>query len=163
VIRVTFVILLVVAAKLLLRLIRYELVLLIRSRFGDQRTATLADMLQSLVRYVVVFIVILSSLSIIGVPTAHLLAGLGIGGFALALGAQNLVRDMISGVSILMENIMAVGDYVIINSSAVRGVVIEMGARVVKLRGDEDELHQIAYSSIANVTNLSAKIPKAEK
>ena len=73
---------------------------------------------------------------------------------------QNFVRDMVSGVAILMEDTMAVGDQVMLNSNPLlNGQVVEMGARVVKLRGPEGQLHQMAYSSISSITNLTRRMP----
>ena len=127
----------------------------LRNRIHDQRFATLASMVESLVWYAIVLVVVLTGLHILGLPTSHLLTGLGIGGLALALGVQNLVRDLISGSAILVENSMQVGDHVVLNANEfLSGEVLEMGARVVKIRDDEGRTHHVAYSSLTSISNL---------
>ena len=144
----------VVAAKLLLSVTKREVRTLARHRRG-YRAATLVEMIQSLIRYVVVFFAVLGGLQILGVPTDHVLTGLGIGGLVMALGTQNVIRDLISGIAILLEDTMGIGDQVIINPHGLKGEVTKMGARIVQLKGSEGETHQIAYSSINSVTNLT--------
>lgn len=87
--RLLLVLALFLLAKILLALARLIIRGAARTRLRDQRVTTLAIMVQSLARYVVIFAAVLVGLYILGVPTAHLLAGLGIGGLALALGVQN--------------------------------------------------------------------------
>jgi len=82
---------------------------------------------------------------------------LGIGGLVMALGAQNLIRDLISGIAILLEDTMGIGDQVVINPNGLSGEVTRMGARIVRLKGANSEVHQIAYSSITSVTNLTQR------
>jgi small-conductance mechanosensitive channel len=123
-------------------------------RLRDKRALTLATMFQSLVRYVVIVSVFLVCLYILGVPTAHLLAGMGIAGLALGFGAQNLVRDFVTGITLLLENSLAVGDRVVINN-ALEGEVIDMGLRVVRLRGRDGQVHHISYGVINSVSNFS--------
>src|SRR6267378_1134359 len=106
---------LLIAAKIILSLTNREIRSLARHRRSGYRAATLIEMVQSLIRYVVVFLAVLGGLEILGVPTDHVLTGLGIGGLVMALGAQNLIRDLISGIAILLEDTMGIGDQVIIN------------------------------------------------
>ncbi|SRR6266478_8030830 len=153
--RLILLVALLVAAKILLSLTNREIRALTRHRRSGYRAATLIEMIQSFIRYVVVFLAVLGGLEILGVPTDHVLTGLGIGGLVMALGAQNLIRDLISGIAILLEDTMGIGDQVIINPNALTGEVAKMGARIVLLKGPNGETHQIAYSSINSVTNLT--------
>ncbi|MBI2956951.1 MAG: mechanosensitive ion channel [Acidobacteria bacterium] len=155
---------LLVGARIFLRVSRALVRRLVRARVKDQRLVTLVEVIQSLVWYVVVLGVLLLGLYILGVPTIHLLTGLGLGGLVLALGMQDLIRDLVSGISILLEGTMAVGDQVVLNSNAfLSGRVVGMGARVVKLEGPEGQIHQVAYSSITSISNLSRQRRPAER
>lgn len=149
---------LLVAARVFLAITQRGVRRALHRRVKDQRITTLVVAVQSLIWYVVIIAVALIGLYILGVPSAHLLTGLGIGGLAFALGMQNMIRDMVSGVALLLEDAMSVGDEVVLNANQfLSGSVIEMGARVVRLRGPDGQMHQIAYSSITSITNLSRR------
>ncbi|MGI6566098.1 MAG: mechanosensitive ion channel family protein [Firmicutes bacterium] len=123
-----------------------------RGKHGDpKRLQTLMNILNSAVRYVVYFVGAVTVLERLGVPTGSIVATAGIGGLAIGFGAQNLVRDVITGFFILMENQYSVGDYVQIGD--VTGVVEELGMRVTKLRDKSGALHIIPNGLIEQVTN----------
>ncbi|OPZ64045.1 MAG: putative MscS family protein YkuT [Firmicutes bacterium ADurb.Bin506] len=132
---------------------------LFRPRGGDQlrsladprRVMTLRTLLKSIIRYTVYFVGAIMALGELGVDTAGLVAGAGIAGVAVGFGAQNLVRDVISGFFILFEDQYAVGDYVTLGG--VSGIVEEMGLRVTKIRDFGGEVHTIPNGSIDRVTN----------
>ncbi len=84
-------------------------------------------------------------------PIGPLLAGVGVFGLALSFGAQSLVRDMISGFFILVENQFGVGD--VIEVSGTSGVVERMTLRIVALRDIEGVLHVIPNGEITKVSN----------
>ncbi|WP_337960997.1 mechanosensitive ion channel family protein [Caloramator sp. mosi_1] len=75
----------------------------------------------------------------------------GVAGVAIGFGAQNLVKDIISGVFILFEDQFAVGDYVVIDGLS--GFVETIGIRVTKLRDFSGDLHIIPNGTISKVTN----------
>ena len=85
------------------------------------------------------------------INTASILATAGIGGIAIGFGAQSLVKDMITGFFILLEDQYALGDYVKIGDC--EGIVEELGVRVTKLRDFSGELHIIPNGNIQVVTN----------
>ncbi|MGB4337359.1 MAG: mechanosensitive ion channel family protein [Bacillota bacterium] len=119
---------------------------------GDQRKlGTLRSLTKSIIRYALYFVGGLMILSELGVDTASLVAGAGIVGVALGFGAQNLVRDVLSGFFVLFEDQYAVGDYVTI--AGISGIVEEMGLRITKLRDFAGEVHIIPNGVIDRVTN----------
>ncbi|NMB46926.1 MAG: mechanosensitive ion channel family protein [Firmicutes bacterium] len=127
-----------------------------RHRHTDpKRHRTLMNILKSAVRYVLYFIGAMTALDKLGVPTSSIVATAGIGGLALGFGAQSLVRDVITGFFILMENQYSVGDYVRVGSSAggITGIVEDMGVRVTKIRDRGGELHIVPNGHIEQVTN----------
>lgn len=118
---------------------------------SDKRANTLGEVLKKLVYYVLIFISTMIVLDIFNIPTRSILATAGIGGLAIGFGAQSLVKDIITGFFILLENQYSVGD--LIESGDFEGVVEELGLRVTKLRAFSGELHIIPNSNIQIVTN----------
>jgi len=117
------------------------------------RVRTLEAITQSTLGYALIFIAGVRLMQIIGFDPTSLLATAGVAGLAVGFGAQRLVRDVINGFFILLEDQFAVGDYVTIG--AVTGVVEEIGMRVTKIRDDSGRLNIIANGDIAQVTNYS--------
>jgi len=70
---------------------------------ADQRTRTLGSLLRSISGVVITVIVVLTIMSILGIPLTPLLASAGVGGIALAFGAQSLVKDYLTGIFMIME------------------------------------------------------------
>ncbi len=121
----------------------------------NRRLMTLRTVIRSFVRYTVYFVGGIMVLGELGVNTSGLVAGAGIAGVALGFGAQNLVRDVLTGFLILFEDQFAVGDYVAI--SGVSGVVEEIGLRVTKVRDFAGQLHVVPNGSIGLVTNFRGR------
>lgn len=115
-----------------------------------QRSQTLMQLANSVVTGVVLTAAALTVLNIF-IPIGPLLAGVGVLGLAVSFGAQSLVKDLISGFFILLENQFTVGDIVEINGKS--GVVERMTLRVVMLRDVEGTLHIMPNGSIDVVSN----------
>lgn len=129
---------------------------ILKEKDGDrllpgQRLSTLRTLLRSLLRYGVYFIAFVTILNLLGVKVEAILAGAGVVGLAVGFGAQNLVRDIITGFFILFEDQFAVGDY--ITTANVSGTVEDMGLRITKLRDFSGELHILPNGIISQVTN----------
>ena len=118
---------------------------------NDKRALTLGILLNNTVKYILYFIGILITLDEFGINTASIIATAGVGGIAIGFGAQSIVKDVITGFFILLEDQFSVGDYVQIGSNS--GIVEELGLRVTKVKGFNGELHIIPNSSIQIVTN----------
>lgn len=120
---------------------------------NEKRLDTISTILVSILRYTVYFVAVItiltSVLNVFDIKTV--LAAAGIGGVALGFGAQSLVKDIISGVFILAENQIAVGD--IIEISGISGTVEEMELRVVKIRSFNGQLNIISNGDVKNVIN----------
>ena len=117
----------------------------------DSRRDTLTAILKRIVRYILYFMGIVISLELFSINTTSIIATAGIGGLAIGFGAQSLVKDIITGFFILLEDQYTIGDYIQINDKD--GVVEELGLRVTKVRDFSGELHIIPNSSINIVTN----------
>lgn len=118
-----------------------------------RRAQTLSVLLRSVLMYVVYFIAGLMILETFGVRTNSILATAGIAGLAVGFGAQNLVRDVITGFFIIFEDQFSVGEYVTV--AGVTGVIEEMGLRTTKVREWTGQLHIIPNGEISKVTNYN--------
>jgi small-conductance mechanosensitive channel len=103
-----------------------------------QRARTLGPLLTSAVRYMMAFLVVVVILQQIGIDVRALLVSAGVVGVAIGLGAQSLIRDVIMGFFILLENLVAVGDVIEVGQHT--GVVESVGLRVTKIRKFSGEL-----------------------
>lgn len=118
-----------------------------------QRIRTVSSVLWTLSAGLLWFIVILMALSQIGVNIGPILAGAGVVGLAVGFGAQHLVRDLVSGCFLLIENQIRVGDIAIINGTT--GVVEAVTFRTVILRDHAGLTHVFPNGSINTLANAS--------
>jgi len=116
-------------------------------------------MLRTTLFSVIVTVVTLTALSEIGVNVAPLLAGAGILGIAIGFGSQKLVQDVITGLFLLLENAVQVGD--IVTVSGLSGIVENLSIRTIRLRAADGALHIIPFSAVTSVTNPSRGIGNA--
>ncbi|WXK34649.1 mechanosensitive ion channel (plasmid) [Mycetohabitans rhizoxinica] len=123
------------------------------------RLRTLLPMLRTTLFIATLMIVGLTALSQIGVNTGPLLAGASIFGVALGFGSQKLVQDFITGIFLLMENAMQVGDWVTV--AGVSGSVEYLSIRTVRLRGGDGSLYTVPFSSVTTVNNTNRGIGNA--
>jgi small-conductance mechanosensitive channel len=123
------------------------------------RLRTFMPMLRTALLCVVIAVVGLTALSEIGVNVAPLLAGAGIVGIAIGFGSQKLVQDLITGLFLLLENAVQVGDYVTVSGLA--GVVENLSIRTIRLRAGDGSIHIIPFSAVTSVTNTSRGVGNA--
>ncbi len=116
----------------------------------EKRGRTISQLLRSVGRVVIITIAILLTFNVF-INIAPVLAGAGILGLAVSFGAQSLVRDIISGFFILLENQFAVGD--VIEAGGKSGVVERMTLRVVVLRDLEGTMHVVPNGEVKVVSN----------
>jgi moderate conductance mechanosensitive channel len=119
-----------------------------------QRTQTLAKVVSSAGIVVIWSVAGFYMLGEFGFNLAPLLAGVGIVGLAVGFGAQNLVRDVVTGFFILLEDQYGVGDIVMINQVAT-GKVEQLTLRVTGVRDLDGTMHYIANGAIVHVANRS--------
>jgi len=125
-----------------------------RRIYHSGRVRTLLPMLRNAFRITLTVIVLLVVLSQIGVDIAPLLAAAGVVGLAVGFGAQTLVKDIITGVFILLEDTIAIGDVVDLGGSHA-GVVEGMTIRTMRLRDGSGSVHTVPFSSVTIVQNLT--------
>jgi small conductance mechanosensitive channel len=120
---------------------------------SEQRTRTLVGLLRSMGRVIIFVIFLFMLMSAVGLDLGPLLAGAGVVGLAISFGAQSLVKDVISGLFILIENQFGVGD--VVRIEGVSGAVETMTLRVVALRDVHGVVHIVPNGQITKVSNLT--------
>lgn len=119
----------------------------------DKRTQTIGSVLHSVGVVVIVVTAVLMILPEFGVDITPVLASVGIVGLAVGLGAQTMVKDVISGMFILIENQYTVGE--VVEIQGVTGTVEEITLRVTAVRDATGTLHTIPMGEIRKVANKS--------
>lgn len=117
------------------------------------RLRTLLPLLRSGLLFMILAVVGLTILSEIGINIAPLLAGAGVIGVAVGFGSQKLVQDVITGLFLLLENSVQVGD--IVSLAGLSGVVEHLSIRSITLRAEDGSVHVIPFSAVTTVTNMT--------
>lgn len=118
-----------------------------------RRMTTLGKLMKNVASYVVYFITVMLILSEFGINLGPLLAGAGVLGLAIGFGAQSLVKDVITGFFIVLEDQFAVGD--VIQTGTFKGTVDMIGLRTTRIQSWTGEVHIIPNGMINEVTNFS--------
>lgn len=119
----------------------------------SSRVRTLLPLLRRFVSIVLGLIACLIVLSELGINIAPLLAGAGVIGLAIGFGAQTLVKDVITGIFILAEETISVGDVVDLGGNS--GVVEDISIRTIRLRDMDGTVHVIPFSEVSKVKNMT--------
>jgi small conductance mechanosensitive channel len=117
------------------------------------RLRTLLPMLRATIGVVIGLTAGLICLSKIGVNAAPLLAGAGVVGIAVGFGSQKLVQDIITGLFLLLEDAMQVGD--VVTLASMTGTVERLSIRTIRLRGGDGSINIIPFSAVTTVTNMT--------
>lgn len=123
---------------------------------GRRRQAqlhTLGPLLEGVAHVTILILAVMMGLSELGVKIGPLLAGAGVVGIAVGFGAQTLVKDFLTGLFLVVEDIVSVGDIVRIGDSG--GLVEEMTLRTIRLRDFDGTLHVFPYGEAQVVHNLT--------
>lgn len=148
----------VAAIKILLRRLEQKLVALAETR-GEvpmearKRAETLVRLLRQGVVIVVWLVGALVALREIGLEIGPILASVGVAGLAIGFGAQNLVKDVISGFFLILENQVRVGDVAVINGTG--GLVEQLNFRTTVLRDLQGTVHVFPNGNIETLANLT--------
>jgi small conductance mechanosensitive channel len=118
-----------------------------------KRIATLGQLLRVVATLLVVGVASLMALSLFNVDIRPILTGAGIAGLAVGFGAQNLVRDVIAGFFLILEDQVRLGDVVSINGKS--GLVEAIRLRTIALRGTDGTVHVIPNGVITELSNMT--------
>ena len=125
----------------------------IARRLRQQRVQTIAGLLSNIAAVVLVIITMLTILGTFGVSIAPILASVGVLGLAVSFGAQSLVKDVITGIFMLLEGQFGIGDVIRLGDAA--GVVEKITLRTTVLRDVFGVVHTIPNGEITRVSNLT--------
>jgi small conductance mechanosensitive channel len=117
------------------------------------RLKTLSPMFKAAIAVVTAGVTLYLCLSRLGVNVAPVAAVAGVVGIAVGFGSQKLVQDIITGLFILMEDAMQVGDVVTV--AGMTGTVERLSIRTIRLRGGDGSVNIIPFSSVTTVTNMT--------
>ncbi|EOJ91226.1 mechanosensitive ion channel family protein [Enterococcus faecalis] len=126
-----------------------------KQHFSESRLKTLHTLIINAFQYTLFFFFICSLLTIVGVPVGSLLAGAGIAGVAIGLGAQGFMNDLITGFFIILEQQMDVGDYIRLLALNIEGTVTSVGLRTTQIKAVDGTVHFIPNRNITTISNLS--------
>jgi small conductance mechanosensitive channel len=125
----------------------------------QRRASTISGILTNLVTVAVAFVAMMMLLRELSIDVLPILTGAGIAGLAVGFGAQNLVRDVISGFFLILEDQVRVGDIARING--VSGLVEQINLRTIVLRDEEGAVQVFPNGTITALANLSKRFAYA--
>lgn len=126
-----------------------------KANLSENRLKTIHTLIINCFQYTLYFFFIYALLSTIGIPVGSLLAGAGIAGVAIGLGAQGFMNDIITGFFIILEKQMDVGDYIKLTNLSIEGTVTSIGIRSVQIKSLDGTVHFIPNRNIITISNLS--------
>ena len=147
-----------IANRLIRALYSYSLKMMLRAGGGsdfelEKRARTITGVMRKAFVTVIWLIALIMVLKEMNFDIRPLLAGAGVIGVALGFGAQSIVKDLISGLFLLMENQIRVNDVAVINGKG--GLVEEINLRTTVLRGDDGVVHIFQNGNIQSLSNMT--------
>lgn len=130
------------------------------TRQPSTRVRTILPMLRNAIKIILVVICTITTMANLGINVAPLLAGAGVVGLAIGFGSQQLVQDVITGLFILIEDTIAIGDWVVLDSGHA-GTVESLTIRTLRLRDGKGFVHSVPFGQIKAVTNQSRQFAYA--
>ncbi|EJF69922.1 putative transporter-like membrane protein [Pseudomonas sp. Ag1] len=130
------------------------------SRQPSTRVKTILPLLRNAVKIVLVVICAITTMANLGINVAPLLAGAGVVGLAIGFGSQQLVQDVITGLFIIIEDTLSIGDWVVLDSGHA-GTVEGLTIRTLRLRDGKGFVHSVPFGQIKAVTNQSRQFAYA--
>ena len=124
-----------------------------RGRARRARAETITPLMRNVVFVTILVIGTIVALANLGVNVTPLLAGAGVIGLAVGFGAQTLVQDLITGIFILVEDTLAIDDFVDVGGNL--GTVEKLSLRTIRLRDLDGIVHSVPFSQIKAVQNYS--------
>lgn len=131
-----------------------------RNPLNSAKIKTVSKALSSVVRFIIGFIIVVIVLDMLGINTRSILATAGIGGIAIAFGAQTIIQDFIKGMFMIIDDVIRVGD--LVECAGIKGTVEVVGLRLTKIRDYYGALHIIPNSQINSIKNYNRGPQRAE-
>lgn len=122
-------------------------------KFKSKRKDTIISLVRNIIKYIIALIVIIAILGVYGVNTTAILASLGVVAVVIGLAFQDIVKDFLSGISIIFDNKYSIGDIVEINGF--KGEVIALGLMTTKIKAYTGEVKILSNSAFNELINYS--------
>lgn len=126
-----------------------------KGTYEVKKRNTIIKLLENIIKYIIFIILILYIMEINGIDTKSLIAGIGVAGVVIGLALQDLLKDVISGLSIMLDNYFVIGD--IVEFDGFTGEVVEFGLKSTKIQAFSGERYTIANRNIDRIKNISQK------
>ena len=130
------------------------------ARQPSTRVKTILPLLRNAIKIVLVVICAITTMANLGINVAPFLAGAGVVGLAIGFGSQQLVQDVITGLFIIIEDTLSIGDWVVLDSGHA-GTVEGLTIRTLRLRDGKGFVHSVPFGQIKAVTNQSRQFAYA--
>lgn len=154
--KVIFPVIIIAVALILVKILKFIVKKIFskteKNYIGKKRT-TIMELVGNVLKFFVYAIAIMMILEVYGVDTKGILASLGIAGVVLGLALQDTVEDLMSGISIILDNYYVIGDTIRINDFT--GEVIELSLKSTRVKGANGEIYIFANHLVDSVVNLS--------
>ncbi|POA19539.1 mechanosensitive ion channel protein [Pseudomonas sp. FW300-N1A1] len=124
------------------------------ARQPSTRIKTILPLLRNAIKIILVVICAITTMANLGINVAPFLAGAGVVGLAIGFGSQQLVQDVITGLFIIVEDTLSIGDWVVLDSGHA-GTVEGLTIRTLRLRDGKGFVHSVPFGQIKAVTNQS--------
>lgn len=128
------------------------------ARFSTSRVETVCHLVYSMISYAAVLVAIYYCLSFFGVHTRTILAGAGILGIVISFGAQSTIADILSGIFLIFEDVIHVGDFVKV--AGTMGIIKRVGVRMTKIQsfGTEISINNADLKALENMSNDDGRV-----
>lgn len=123
------------------------------NKVNSRKQETIVNLIINFVRYTIIIIAILMILEVYGIDTKSLVTSLGVIGLVFGLALQDMIKDLVAGVTLVFENAYNVGDIVSINGF--KGEVIDLGVKTTKIKSYTGDIKVINNGSITEIINHS--------
>lgn len=145
---ISCILLCIISKKIIYKLFNFKI-----SHVNNKKKQTIVNLINNIIKFIIILIGILILLEIYGIDTKSLVASFGVVGLVAGLALQDLLKDFIVGVSIIFEGQYSIGDYVSINGF--KGEVIPSNLRTTKLKSYTGEIKMISNRNITEIINYS--------
>lgn len=142
-----------IIGRIIDRILKKKQVKLDKDSYNYKKSETFRTLAKNIIKYLIGIFTILAILTIYGIDVSSVLAGLGIVGIVVGLALQDLAKDIIAGMSIVLENQYAVGD--IISIDDFKGEVIFLGLKTTKIKSYDGRIKIVSNRNATNVINFS--------
>lgn len=124
-----------------------------KKKHHEKRTKTISRHILNVIRYIIVIIICIATLSNFGVNVTSILAGLGLTAALIGLAFQDFVKDLIAGITIIMEDQYEIGDLIEVNGFT--GEVVSIGLRTTRIKNFNGKTLIIANHNITEIVNYN--------